>query len=111
MTVSLAGIARQLQVLQDIEAIKRLKHAYFRCVDTANLAELEGLVHPDVTTCYVGGSYRIELGNRAEFLDMVADGSPDDHSAGRGTSSASLQRITIAYAKRRHASSTSIVRR
>ncbi len=73
MTVSLAEVARQLQVLRDIEEIKRLKYAYFRCVDTANLAELAGLVHPAVTTCYVGGSYRIELSDREEFLDMVAN--------------------------------------
>lgn len=58
MSDSLAGIACQLQLLQDIEAIKRLKHAYFRCIDTASLAELEGLLHPEVTTCFVGGSYR-----------------------------------------------------
>lgn len=73
MTVSLAEIARQVQVLRDIEEIRRLKYAYFRCIDTANLAELADLVHPEVTTCYIGGTYRIELKNREEFLAMVAN--------------------------------------
>ncbi len=73
MTLSLEELARQVQMLLDIEAIKRLKHAYFRCIDTANLDELKRITHPEVTTCFVGGSYRIELGNQAEFLEMIAN--------------------------------------
>jgi len=73
MTMSLDELARQVQALRDIEEIKRLKHAYFRCIDTANMTELAQLVHPEVTTCYVGGSYRIELKNQAEFLEMIAN--------------------------------------
>lgn len=72
MTASLEELARQVQALRDIEEIKRLKHAYFRCIDTGNFEELARLTHPEVTTCYVGGSYRIELKNRAEFLEMIA---------------------------------------
>lgn len=73
MTVSIEELARQVQVLRDIEEIKRLKHAYFRCIDTANLAELRQLTHPEVTTCYVGGSYRLELKNQDEFIEMIAN--------------------------------------
>jgi len=73
MTDPLAQLARQVQVLQDLEAIKRLKYAYFRCIDTASFAELEGLLHPQLTTCYVGGSYRIEFDNRAAFLEAMAN--------------------------------------
>lgn len=73
MTVSIEELARQVQALRDIEEIKRLKHAYFRCIDTANLAELRQLTHPEVTTCYVGGSYRIELRNQDEFIEMIAN--------------------------------------
>ena len=69
MTLSLEELARQVQMLLDIEAIKRLKHAYFRCIDTANLDELKRITHPEVTTCFVGGSYRIELGNQASAHD------------------------------------------
>lgn len=73
MTVSIEELARQVQELRDIEEIKRLKHAYFRCIDTANLEELRQITHPDVTTCYVGGSYRIELKNQDEFIEMIAN--------------------------------------
>ena len=72
MTVSIEELARQVQALRDIEEIKRLKHAYFRCIDTANLEELKQITHPEVTTAYIGGSYRIELKNREEFLEMIA---------------------------------------
>ena len=34
-----------IQRLMDIEAIKQLKYAYFRCVDTCNLEELANLFH------------------------------------------------------------------
>ena len=46
-----------IQRLMDIEAIKQLKHAYFRCVDTANLEELGTLFHEDVTVHFKGGTY------------------------------------------------------
>ena len=32
-----------VQRLMDMEAIKKLKHAYFRCIDTANMEELATL--------------------------------------------------------------------
>lgn len=72
MTISIEDLERQVRELRAIEAIKQLKHAYFRCIDTANMAELKQLVHPEATTCYIGGSYRIELKNREEFLEMIA---------------------------------------
>jgi bile-acid 7alpha-dehydratase len=82
MNASNDELARQVQALRDIEEIKRLKHAYFRCIDTANMAELAQLVHPEVTTCYIGGTYRIELKNREEFLEMIAN-SFNAESVGR----------------------------
>ncbi len=33
-------LRRDIQMLMDIEAIRQIKHAYFRCIDTANFAEL-----------------------------------------------------------------------
>jgi len=82
MTLSIEELARQVQVLRDIEEIKRLKHAYFRCIDTANLEELRRITHPEVTTCYIGGSYRIELTNQDEFIEMIAS-SFNSESVGR----------------------------
>ena len=57
-----------VQRLMDIEAIKQLKHAYFRCIDTANMAELATLLHREVLVHFVGGNYEWRLNGRAAFL-------------------------------------------
>jgi len=64
-------LRRDIQTLMDIEAIRRLKHAYFRCVDTANLEELAGLLHEDVTVHFVGGSYEWSLRGRNAFVEAI----------------------------------------
>jgi hypothetical protein len=46
-----------LQRLLDLEAIKRLKYAYIRCMTLAQWDELETLLAPDVTTSYSDGRY------------------------------------------------------
>lgn len=43
--------------LAEMEAIKRLKYRYLRCVDTKNWEELAGCFVPEATTNY-GGKYR-----------------------------------------------------
>ena len=50
-------LRKDVQRLMDIEAIKQLKHAYFRCVDTCNVEELATLFHEDVTVNFKGGGY------------------------------------------------------
>lgn len=64
---------RDIQVLKDTELIKCLKHRYFRCLDTANLSELAELLDENMTTNYVGGSYRIDLTDRDSFLEMIGN--------------------------------------
>jgi hypothetical protein len=64
-------LRRDIQRLMDIEAIKQLKHAYFRCVDTANLEELGTLFHDDVTVNFKGGSYQWNLQGREEYLANI----------------------------------------
>ncbi len=61
-------LRRDLQRLMDIEAIKQLKHAYFRCIDTANFEELAEIFHDDVSVHFVGGSYEWGLEGKAEYL-------------------------------------------
>ena len=73
MTVDLEKLARDVQILKDIEAIKRVKHAYFRCIDTANIDELRDLLDENITAKLVGGSYDIEFKGREEYLEMVAN--------------------------------------
>jgi hypothetical protein len=61
-------LRRDIQMLMDIEAIRQLKHAYFRCIDTANLEELATLFHDDVTVHFVGGTYEWKLEGKAQYL-------------------------------------------
>lgn len=69
----LEQLQRDIRILKDIEAIKRVKHAYFRCNDTANIAELRELLAPDLHAKFVGGTYSIEFHNREDYLEMVAN--------------------------------------
>ncbi len=64
-------LRKDIQRLMDIEAIKQLKHAYFRCVDTANLEELATLFHEDVTVHFRGGNYEWNLQGREEYVKNI----------------------------------------
>ena len=50
-----------------------MKHAYFRCIDTCNVEEMEGLFLEDATVHYIGGFYEWKFDNRAEMLKAVKD--------------------------------------
>ncbi len=58
-------------MLMDIEAIRQVKHAYFRCIDTANFEELAELFHEDVLVHFVGGNYEWKLRGKEEYLNAV----------------------------------------
>ena len=60
-----------LQRVMDIEAIKQLKGAYFRCIDTANFDELATLFHQDVTVHFEGGTYEWALEGRDEYIESI----------------------------------------
>ena len=60
-----------VQRLMDMEAVRQLKHAYFRCIDTANFAELATLFHEDVSVDFVGGTYEWKLEGRDEYLESI----------------------------------------
>ena len=49
-----------------------MKHAYFRCIDTANLQELTELIHDDVDVHLIGGSYEWKLKGRKEYLEAIS---------------------------------------
>jgi hypothetical protein len=46
--------------LADLEAIKRLKYAYLRCLDQKSWSELRTLLCDDATAAYSGGRYTYE---------------------------------------------------
>jgi len=53
-------LERRIQALEDIEAIKRLKHRYWRCLDLKLWDELAGCFTADATVAYGSGRYRFE---------------------------------------------------
>lgn len=65
------ALRRSVQQLMDIEAIKQLKHAYFRCIDTANLDELATLFHDDVLVHFVGGTYEWKVEGKQAYVDNI----------------------------------------
>lgn len=67
------ALKRQVQRLADVQELQALRCAYFRCLDTANLAEMEELLTEDYACRCVGGDYVYEAKSRAEFLRVTAD--------------------------------------
>lgn len=68
---AIAQLMKDVQQLKDINEIQKLKYAYFRCVDTANLTELRTLLHDDVTNDLVGGDYSVSIKGADEFVDFI----------------------------------------
>ncbi len=64
-------LRKDIQRLMDMEAIRQLKYAYFRCVDTANLEELATLFHEDVTVHFVGGTYEWKVQGRQDYVNNI----------------------------------------
>src|SRR5882724_405621 len=56
----LTDLERRIRALEDIEAIKRLKHRYWRCLDLKLWDEMAGCFTPDATVDYGGGTYRFQ---------------------------------------------------
>ncbi len=55
--------------LVELEAIKRLKYRYLRCLDQKAWDELEGCFTDDATASYGGGAYRFD--SRATIMDFL----------------------------------------
>ncbi len=67
------ALAAKVQRLIDIEEIQRIRNAYFRCLDTANIDELRELLTEDYQCRCMGGDYEYAASTRDEFLGMVSD--------------------------------------
>src|SRR5262245_18670395 len=55
-----ADLARRIRALEDVEAIKRLKYRYWRCLDLKLWDELAGCFAADATVDYGNGRYRFQ---------------------------------------------------
>jgi len=54
----LAELEARIRRLEDIEAIRRLKYKYFRCLDSKLWDEFAECFTEDATTSYSDGQYR-----------------------------------------------------
>lgn len=67
------SMEERLRRLEDIEAIRNLKHRYFRAIDTADIATLNDVFADDVSVDYEGGSYRWVVQGKAELVEALAN--------------------------------------
>ncbi len=84
--------APSLQQLADIEAIKVLKHRYFRAMDTADKALLETLFAEDLTVDYRGSGYRVQISGKAQMMTFLANSF---HSGAVAMHHGNMPEITI----------------
>src|SRR5437867_6615273 len=66
---TLEELEARLVALEDVDAIKRLKYVYWRCLDTKSWEELGTCFAPDATVEYGGGRYRFR--GVQEILDFL----------------------------------------
>jgi hypothetical protein len=64
-------LQKSIQRLEDLEAIKSTKHAYFRCMTLGLREELRELMTEDVKTSYSDGAYVFD--NREKLLKFLID--------------------------------------
>src|SRR6266478_2905562 len=91
------NLERRIQALEDIEAIKRLKHRYWRCLDLKLWDELAGCFAPDASVDYGEGRYRFQgveaimrfltqsLGRESGALGVHHGGHPEIELTGATT--------------------------
>jgi bile-acid 7alpha-dehydratase len=66
------SLERALAVRDDVEAIKRLKYRYFRCLDSKLWDELAECFTEDATTSYSGGKYGFQ--GRDAIIKFLREG-------------------------------------
>ena len=95
LTVSEGGLEelrRDIQRMMDMEAIKQTKHAYFRCIDTANWDELAVICHSELKVHYIGGGYEYKMDGREVFLEAMKQAF---HSEAVGRHNGSMPEIQM----------------
>jgi len=71
----LAELEARIRHMEDIEAIKRLRHKYFRCLDGKLWGEMEDCFAEDVKTSYFNGEFKTN--NKAETVQFFSMGLTD----------------------------------
>ena len=68
---TLDELEARLRTLEDLEAIKRLKYKYWRCLDQKRWDELAECFTADATVSYGGGQYRFT--GRDQIIGFLRD--------------------------------------
>jgi hypothetical protein len=68
---TLEELEARLRALEDVEAIRRLKYRYWRCLDQKRWEELGTCFTEDATVSYGAGRYR--FAGRAAIIDFLRD--------------------------------------
>jgi bile-acid 7alpha-dehydratase len=68
----LKKLERAQAIRDDVEAIKRLKYRYFRCLDSKLWDELAQCFTEDATTSYSGGKYAFQ--GRNAIMNFLSEG-------------------------------------
>ena len=63
-----------IRMLADIEAIKKLKHRYLRCLDTKRWDEIKQCLAADVEASFMGGA--MQFHGRDELMKFYVDALP-----------------------------------
>lgn len=69
-----ADIAKRVGILEDVEAIKRLKHRYLHCLDGKLWGELEQCLAGDVKASFMGGAMKYD--GRDDLMEFYKVGLP-----------------------------------
>ena len=64
--------------LNAIEAVKRVKYKYWRCFDTADLEGMAEVLHEDVFLSIEAGIYSMSYEGRDAYVQMVKEGAHAD---------------------------------
>ncbi len=74
----LQGLRAEVDRLNIIEAVKRVKYKYWRCFDTADLEGMTEVLHEDVTLSIEAGVYSMAYQGRDAYVQMVKEGAHSD---------------------------------
>lgn len=94
----LEDLRADIQRLMDIEAIKQIKHRYFRCLDTANWEELQSILHPELKVHYIGGGYEFKFENNKDFIDTMQQAFNNDAVGRHNGSMPEIQMLSASEA-------------
>lgn len=75
---SLGELEARIQTLEDLEAIKRLKYKYLRCLDTKQWEQMGETFAPDATTSYSDGE--LCFSGRDAIIQFLRESALADHS-------------------------------